>query len=459
MNVWRFPAVAVFSATSFFLSSQAFAGLISWTDWTSATAGANGSAYGTITLGGRTVGVAYTGDVSFAQTGSGENYWTENGTPAPYTGNTVIDNAPPPAEMIALERQGITNTLSFSAPVTNPVFAVVSLGQPGYPVTLDFDRSFSVLSNGVGYWSFANSGAPGTLSVLTGDQLVGEEVHSAIQFNGSLSSISWLANPSESWAGFTLGVPMEGSPEPPPHLDPSLLLSVDLGVGARPLPFSGPEPRAAFLDPLFSSAGLWNELGLAADWNQTPSSNPVFSNLLDSYGNPTGISLAVGGQLNSFNYNLYYGRSESGALYGDYWFFNSRNASEDIDWQLSGLEPGAEYRMVFYGASQDQDRGFDMLIDTDGDGDLSDEGTLPIQSLAGAFSTPAYVDSVIASTAGEILGRGLGRERAGGDYWSYEANWAGFQLVAVPRTPAVPEPGTLALFAIGLAAFSRSSRR
>lgn len=192
-------AAAVISA------QPASAALINWTDWTSATTGAPGSASGTM----GSVSVGYSGDVEFAQLGTGTtnrpNYWTE-GTPAPYTGNSLVDNAPTASEMIAMSRSGITNTLTFSSGVINPIFAIVSQGQSGLAVSYDFDTPFTVLSEGRGYWG------DGTFSEAAGDILTGNEFHGVIQFQGIVNSLSWEANPDEFWHGFTVGV--SAVPEP-----------------------------------------------------------------------------------------------------------------------------------------------------------------------------------------------------------------------------------------------------
>jgi len=177
----------------------AFADTIFWTDWTSATTGSSGSAVGSISTTGGPVTVNYTGDVIFAQTGTGTNYWTEN-TPAPYTGNSLVDNAPTASELIALSRSNITNTITFSKAIDDPIMAIVSLGRTALPVSYDFNVPFTVLGEGRGYWG------DGTYSLLPSDILTGNELHGVIQFNGLLTSISWTASPAEYWHGFTIGV-------------------------------------------------------------------------------------------------------------------------------------------------------------------------------------------------------------------------------------------------------------
>lgn len=189
-------------------SQPASAVVISWTDWTSATVGSAGSASGVIAMPGGPVLVTYTGEVANStQTAGGTNYWNPAG---PYI-SSAIPNAPPTSDIITLDLGSITNTLTFSTPLLNPVMALVSLGRPGnFAVSYDFDTPFTLLSQGNGYWNIV-TGQPGSLATLPGDVLVGIEGHGAIQFNGEVSSITWTTSPGEYWHGFTVGAPV---PEP-----------------------------------------------------------------------------------------------------------------------------------------------------------------------------------------------------------------------------------------------------
>ena len=176
-------------------SGVASAGPITWVDWTAAVAPA-GSAAGTLPG----VVVTYSGEVSGnTQTAGGTNYWAID---APYLSATV-DNAPPCCDIITLigGANAGTSTLTFSTPLLNPIMAIVSLGQPGFLVSYDFDQPFNVLSFGPGHW-----GGPGTLTGSAGDVLTGNEGHGAIQFVGSISSISWTTSPAENWHGFQIGI-------------------------------------------------------------------------------------------------------------------------------------------------------------------------------------------------------------------------------------------------------------
>src|SRR5688572_24698970 len=167
------------------VAASASAGPIIWTDWTARTISPAGSASGT--MGG--IAVNYAGEVqSPTQISCGTNYWAAGN---PYTSATV-DNAPPGCDIITLQG-GATlpaNVITFGSAVTNPVMAILSLGQPGFAVTYDFAQPFNVLSFGAGHFG------GGTLTEGAGDTLIGVEGHGVIQFLGTFTSISWTSAPS-----------------------------------------------------------------------------------------------------------------------------------------------------------------------------------------------------------------------------------------------------------------------
>jgi len=192
---------------------------VNWTNWTSSDlASANG------TMG--SVAVNFGGSLQFAQLAAGSmvgsgagantNYWTE-GSPAPYTGNAVVDNAPTAYELLAFNGFS-TNTITFDQVVINPLMAIVSQGQAGLPVTYDFDQSFTVLGEGRGYWG------DGTYTLGAGDQLIGRELHGVIQFQGAFTELSWTST-QENWHGFTIGMV-----QPQTSVDEPVTLSL-LGLG------------------------------------------------------------------------------------------------------------------------------------------------------------------------------------------------------------------------------------
>lgn len=197
------------------VANSASAGLVNWADWQNAKP--NTEVTGV--MGG--VGITYSGAYAFVQLGAGTNYWTEPDLlNTPYT-SAVVDNAPTPSEMIALN-QAATHTITFSEAVYNPIIAIVSMGQDLsgptlIPVSYTFEMPFTLLSTGEGYWSksyenYAND--KDGLYVISPDYmtLTGTEFHGAIQFSGWVSEISWTSSsPNEYWHGFTVGAPV---PEP-----------------------------------------------------------------------------------------------------------------------------------------------------------------------------------------------------------------------------------------------------
>ena len=193
------------------------AGTVFWTNWDSATAGASGSASGTIALP-NALSVSYAGEVSFAQVaGAGTDWWLPGST---YTSPTVSDS-PSSSDIIAIAggNQAV-DTITFSKPVTDPVMAIFSLGSPMVTSTLDFAAPFKILSSGpnasLGFVSFTE---------LPGDVLQGNEGNGTIQFQGTFTSISWTNPDFEFWHGFTVG--LQSVPEP------SSVVLLSLGVLCR----------------------------------------------------------------------------------------------------------------------------------------------------------------------------------------------------------------------------------
>lgn len=205
-----------------------------YVDWTAANPGA-GTASGTITLpDASTVGVGFSvtqasgapGSYAFAQTAGGANYWSPS---TPYI-SSQVDNAPGTSDIIALTG-GVgttTYTVTLSEAIKDPIMAIVSLGQPGVFVTYDFDRPFTIVSQGAGYWG----GTSTSLAQLPGDILRGNEGHGTIQFLGTFSTFSWTAPTYEYWHGFTFGIRTTEriEPTPSPVSEPATLALMGLGL-------------------------------------------------------------------------------------------------------------------------------------------------------------------------------------------------------------------------------------
>lgn len=204
---------ALAAACSFAVSGLATAVPVIWADWTSADAT---SAAGTI--GG--IGVSFSGNINPpAQTAGGVNFWAVN--PGIYTA-PGLDNGPPDSDIIRLTGGTGTGlqTIMFSAPVENPVMAIMSLGQPSVQVQYDFvDAPFDIRNSGPGFFG------GGVLNELAGDILQGFEGHGLIQFIGAFTSISFNMPFPEFWHGFQIGVP-GAAPVP----EPGTLALLGLGL-------------------------------------------------------------------------------------------------------------------------------------------------------------------------------------------------------------------------------------
>jgi len=164
---------------------------VTWTDWTSTTAGAS-MVIGTLDVNGTSVGVTFTGPYLFAQTAGGTNYWN----PATPYQSGAVDNAPPAADIIALNAGG-TATIAFSQAVVDPLIALASFNSN----TVDFGVPIDILSYGSGYWG---SGTPVLNPAGTGFFGNGE-VHGVIRLPGTYNSISFT-HTAENWHGITVGV-------------------------------------------------------------------------------------------------------------------------------------------------------------------------------------------------------------------------------------------------------------
>jgi len=176
-------------------------------EWANLTSAGSGTVSGVFPSTGVTV--TYTGtDLNWSQINNvGTDWWSGNNCPGPcpayiYPGVPFPSNV----DMISINGDGSQHTIAFSSPVTNPVMALISLGQPSVYTTYYFDQPFTILQDGIGWW-----GGPGTLSLVSGNGLQGIEGDGLIVFNGTFSEITWTGTNSEYWNGFNVAAPV---PEP-----------------------------------------------------------------------------------------------------------------------------------------------------------------------------------------------------------------------------------------------------
>lgn len=191
------------AAASCLVMGSASAVTVAWTDWTSI-----GATSATGSMGG--VGVTVTANSGnmngVSQTGCGTNFWTQpNAGDLPYTGGS-ISNAPTACEQVGLN-EAVSITVNFTSPVNTLYMALLSVGQAGVAVTYDFDRPFSIDSEGEGFWgNDATNGVSGL-----GDTLTMREFHGLLSFAGPVTSLSFTTTPNEFWHAFTFATAV---PEP-----------------------------------------------------------------------------------------------------------------------------------------------------------------------------------------------------------------------------------------------------
>jgi len=190
-----------------------------WTDWTSATSGAPGSAVGTldgitVTYSGELISPPTTTDGSFAG-------WRPEGS---FVGGAVTSSPATVGDIIGLAGSytGI-NTITFSSPVVDLVMAIWSLGSPSVLVSFDFSNATPIFVVGG-----PNADFGGQAITVVGNTVSGREGNGVVQFMGSISSISWTDTP-ELWYGFTIGS-TELAPEQLPEPSSLALLGVAIGL-------------------------------------------------------------------------------------------------------------------------------------------------------------------------------------------------------------------------------------
>ena len=95
---------------------------------------------------------------------------------------------------------GATDTITFSHPMTNPVFAIWSLGQGGINASFDFVQTPTFEAGG------PRNEYQGSAITVAGNTVSGNEGNGSIEFFGTFDKIPWANATLENWHGFTVGV-------------------------------------------------------------------------------------------------------------------------------------------------------------------------------------------------------------------------------------------------------------
>ena len=173
------------------------AATITWNQWNSNTATTVDGTMGS-------VAVTFTGDLSGGYY-TGYPSW---GPATTWADGSVIANGPSGGIVRLFGGNTTTNTVTFSTPVIDPVFAIWSLGQGGITASFDFIGAKPVFVAG----GPSNEYGGSAISV-SGNSVLGSEGNGSVIFKGTYSSLSWTNPTFENWYGFNVGM-TAAVPEP-----------------------------------------------------------------------------------------------------------------------------------------------------------------------------------------------------------------------------------------------------
>jgi hypothetical protein len=195
----RVGLAVLFGCAAVGMADTASSAAIQWTDWTSVSI-PNSNAAGTLSG----IGVTFAGPNDGGST-TGTFNW---GPQATYVGG-VVGNAPCSGTTACMgdiinltgATPPATETLTFSSPVTNPVFAVWSLGSSGAPANLTFPAGTAPAIQSSG-----TNGVFGFVSLTaSGNVVSGREGNGTFLLPGTYTSIPFTAS-FENFYGFTVGM-------------------------------------------------------------------------------------------------------------------------------------------------------------------------------------------------------------------------------------------------------------
>lgn len=262
-----------------------------------------------------------------------------------------------------------------------------------------------------------------------------------VAFKSDNRAVEWNDGSNAGGPGFGPDVPVRLilNADAPPPTTPSGLWRVDFDDASEPAPHMGNEAMAAAASANFDDPdGLWANPTVPHHSGGLGGISGFSRTILDSHGlNPITWTHLGGDNLRAADSN------ESNTVLRDFWFFSKDSF---VDWQISGLIPGAEYEMFHYGGwplETGDDERVVIILDTDGDGSVDDA---QIAGFVEGGLDGVHFSSIIAAADGTIRGRWEGLADA--PSW---ADTAGFQLAL----KTIPEPATLLILAGGMAMVRR----
>jgi hypothetical protein len=178
-----------------------------WATWDAPVNGSPGSAEGLLSPPGGDVHVAFAGEVGSGSAATGGTTPSGVGNvtflPATTYESATVPNAPPSTGMITIWGvPSLTQTISFSVPVRDPLLAFVALNE-----TWSLSSSPMLLSSGPNALLFNVFGSMVT-PTLSGTTMSGVDASGVIEFPGTFTSISFTVPTSAAgdFTSFTVGI-------------------------------------------------------------------------------------------------------------------------------------------------------------------------------------------------------------------------------------------------------------